>query len=81
MLYTVTTNTLKRIIIPSIASRESNEDRGQLYMFLYKRRYIHIDDWVELTIEDEVIKRVKELEKLRNNPLFTKIQCLSGQQE
>ena len=45
------------------------------------RKEIHSDDWVYLPIEYEVIGRLKELEKLRNNPSLTNIQCFSGHQE
>ena len=50
-------------------------------MLLYTRKDIHINDWVEFTIDNEVVKRVEELEKLRNNPPLKNIQCFSGHQE
>ena len=81
MVYTGTTNKLKRRIIPSFDLRESYEDGRQFFMSLYTRKDIHINDWVEFTIDNEVVKRVEELEKFRNNPPLTNIQCLSGQQE
>ena len=42
-------------------------------MSLYTSKDIHINDWVELTIYDEVVKKVEELEKLKNNPPLTNI--------
>ena len=32
-------------------------------MLVYTRKEIHSDDWLELPIDDEVAKRVEELEK------------------
>ena len=59
MVYTGITKILKRRSIPSIALRESNEDGGHFFMFIYTGKYIHSDNWVELSIEDGVFKRVE----------------------
>ena len=58
MVYTGTTNTFKRRSIPIISLRGYNEDRGQLFVSLYTRKDIHGYDWVELPIDNEVVKRV-----------------------
>ena len=50
-------------------------------MSLYSRKDIHINNWIELTIYNEFVKRVEEIEKFKNNPTLTNIQCLSGNQE
>ena len=39
-------------------------------MSLYTSKDIHINDWVELTIYDEVVKKVEELEKIEKQPTF-----------
>ena len=59
MVYTGKTNTFKRRSIPSIALRESNEDGGHFFVLLYIRKDIHSNDWVKLSIDDEVFKRVE----------------------
>ena len=63
MVFTGTTSTSKKKSIPSIVLRESNEDGGQFFMLLYTGKEININDWVKLTIDDEFVKRVEELEK------------------
>ena len=70
MVYICTKNTLKRRSIPSIALTESNKDGKYFFMLLYTGKEIHRNDWVELPIEDEVVKRVKEPENFINNPTF-----------
>ena len=82
MVCTDTTKTLKIRRTPSIALNKYNEGGGQLFMLLYTEKENHRNDWVELSIDDEVMKREDELEKkLINNPPLTNIQCLSGHQE
>ena len=39
-------------------------------MLLYTRREIHSNDWLKLSIDDEVSKRVEELEKIGKQPTF-----------
>ena len=63
MVYTGPTKKLKIRTTPSIVLGESNEYGGHFFMLLYTRKDIHRYDWVELTIDNEVVKRVEELEK------------------
>ena len=42
---------------------------------MYTRREIHIYDWVELTIDYELLKRVEELEKNQKQSTFDKYNC------
>ena len=58
MVYTGTTKKPKIRNIPSIALRESNEYGGHFFMLLHTGKEIHSDLWVELSIYDEVVKRV-----------------------
>ena len=81
MVYTGTTNTLKIRSIPIIALRVHNEDRGHFFMSLYTSKDIHSNGWVESLIENEVVKRVEDLEKFRDNPPLTNIKCLIGHRE
>ena len=39
-------------------------------MSLYTRKEIHVDDWIQLPIENEVVKRVEELSKIEKQPTF-----------
>ena len=39
-------------------------------MMLYTGKEIHIDDWVELPIDGDVIKRVEDLAKIEKRPTF-----------
>ena len=39
-------------------------------MSLYTGKDIHINDWIELPIDDEVFKRVEELEQIEEQPTF-----------
>ena len=70
MLYTGTTNTSNIGSIPIFSLRGSNEYGGHLLMLMYTRKNIHSNNWVELPIGNEIVKMVKELEKLGNNPPF-----------
>ena len=61
MVYTDKKNTLKISSIHIIALRESHKYGGHFFMSIYTRKEIHSNDWVELPIEYEVVKRVEEL--------------------
>ena len=73
MVYIGATNTLNCRIILSIALWESNEDGG-FFISLYTAKYIHSDNWVELPIEKDVVKRVEELAKIEKQPAFDQYQ-------
>ena len=70
MLFTEKTKTLKRIRIPNIVLKESNEDGWHFFMYLYTGKEIHSNDWVESPVDDEVVKRVEELAKLERQTTF-----------
>ena len=55
---------------PGIAPRESNKYEGYLFMYLYTGKEIHINEWTELTIYDDIVKRLEELEKKEKQPTF-----------
>ena len=39
-------------------------------MYLYTGKEIHIDEWTELNIYDDVVKRLEELAKKEKQPTF-----------
>ena len=63
MAYAGTKNNMIRRSIPGIVLRESNKDGVNLFMSLYTGKQIHRYDWMELQIDDEVVKRVEEIAK------------------
>ena len=72
MLYTGTTNTLKCRSVPRISLRQSNKDGGQFFISLYTGKYTHRDTWVELPIDDNIVKWVDDLAKIGKHPNFDK---------
>ena len=50
--------------------RDSKKSEGHLFMYLYTRKEIHIDDQVELNIGGNVVKRVEEPPKILKHPTF-----------
>ena len=69
-VYTGATNTPTRRSITSISLKESNEDVGHFFVSLYTGKDIRSNDWLELPIDDKVVKRVEELEKMEKQPIF-----------
>ena len=59
MVFTETTNTMKRRSVPAIALRESNDHGGFFFMSLHTGKRLHAYEWEELPIDDEVINRVE----------------------
>ena len=49
-------------------------------MYLYTIKEINSDEWIELSIDDNVMKKAEEILKRKENPLLTKIPCLNGHQ-
>ena len=61
MVYTITKSNRSCISIHGITLEESNKYGGQLFMYLYTEKKKHCDDWIELPIDDDVVKRVEYL--------------------
>ena len=56
--YTQGQKKMKRRSIPSIALRKSKKEGESLFIPLYNRKEIHIENWMELAIYDDVVKIV-----------------------
>ena len=59
MVYKETKNNMSRRSITRISLRESNEYGGNLIMYLYTVEEIHSNEWMELLINDGVVKRLE----------------------
>ena len=77
LVYVGTSNDMKKRSVPSIALKSSNDVGGYYFMSIYTGKKLHSYVWTELPIDNDVIKRVKELatqEKqpflLDNHPIF-----------
>ena len=49
-------------------------------MSLYTGKDIHSFYWVELPINDYIVKMIEELVNVENSPVLINIQCLIGHQ-
>ena len=66
MVYTGTTNYMKRRSISAIALNKSNEHGGHYFMILYTLKRLHIYQCTYLPIDDDVIAQVRDLDKEDN---------------
>ena len=69
LVYTVTSNGMNSIIIPTIELNESNNHGGYYTMILYNGKILHSYEWTELFIYNYVIKQVKQLYSYEKGPL------------
>ena len=68
VLYTTTTNDMKRRSVPCIALNPTNNFGGYNFMSLESGRKLHGYKWKELPMDDWVIARVEEIAKKEGQP-------------
>ena len=68
VLYTTTTNDMKRRSVPCIALNPTNNFGGHNFMSLETGRKLHGYKWKELPMDDWVIARVEEIAKKEGQP-------------
>ena len=66
MVYTGTTDEMKRRSVPGITLNESNDHGGHYFMSLYTGKRLHSYQWTELPIDDDVIAQVRGLAEGEN---------------
>ena len=71
MVYTGTTNDMKRRSIPAIALKKSNYYGGYYFMSLYTGKCLHRYQWTEIPIDDDVITQVSDLPEGENERKMT----------
>ena len=57
--------------VPDIALYKTNDNGGHNFIYLYKGKRIHVYNWNDLPIHDEVIERFKELAEDYHQTLLT----------
>ena len=72
MVYTSTTNSMKRRSVPAIALRRSNSAGGHYFMSLYSGKRIHGYKWDVLPIDEHVITRVEQMAEKEEQPIMDK---------
>jgi len=72
VLYTTTTNDMKRRSVPCIALNLTNSFGGHNFMSLKSGRKLHGYKWKELPMDDWVITRVEEIAKKEGQPKLVK---------
>ena len=70
MVYTKTTNTMKHRSVPGIALEQCNDHGGYYFMSLFTGKRITSNNWDELPINEEAIKRVEDIGYSESQPVM-----------